>query len=311
MKSIKYDCVGQGIIVFDELAVLENFPLPNSKNTLRAYFQQGGGPVPTALATLAKLGKTSALVTVVGQDHQGRFLCRELKQFGIETSFIKHMNSLATPRAIILVDQSTGERTVLLERDPACTIEDRIEEKQHPFDCCRILHLDGHFPKVDIQAAQIAKEHGALISMDIGSDRYISPALLELVDIAIVSEAYSQHYLVADNPVKSVEKLSKAGVALAGVTCGTMGSYFCNGKELVRQPAFKVTTIDSTGAGDVFHGAALFGVLQGFTIGQIALFASAAAALKCRQIGGKTGIPNLEQIKLFLTQTGSNADFIS
>lgn len=305
---MRYDCVGLGIMVYDELALMDRFPRPNSKNRLNALAHQGGGPVATALATCAKLGKTCAMVSALGSDANGDFLCKELADFGVETRHILRLVDVATPKAVILVDQSTGERTVLLHQDKACTVNNL--DDSYPFDRCRVLHVDGHYPEADIFAAKIARQQGALVSLDIGSQRPVSSALLELTDIAIVSKTYSDHYLTANNACKSAEQLYKSGMKIAGVTCDLEGSYFYDSHGAYHQPAFRVQTVDSTGAGDVFHGAAVYAVLQGFSGPQMALFAGAAAALKCLQVGGKKGIPNVQQIKNFLLARGENSDFI-
>jgi len=304
-----YDCVGMGIAVLDELAGLDAFPLPDSKNTLRFLHEQGGGPVPNALATLGRLGKRCALVSAMGRDRQALLLCRELRKFNVETSYIQHLAGVPTSRAIILINSSTGERTVLLRRHPDCSLE-KSEELAAPINKCRILHLDGHEPVACLRAATLARRHGAQISLDIGSSRSLSSELMELADILIVSESYSRK-VIGKNPEKSVEELAQAGAKLTGVTCGIHGSYLYRNGETWYQPCFKVKTVDSTGAGDVYHGAAVYGVLQDFSLQQISQFASAAAALKCQHLGGKKGIPEMTQIRTFLEYHEVDVDFLS
>lgn len=305
-----YDCVGMGITVLDELVVLDAYPQPNSKGRAKSIIRQGGGPVPTALATLARLGKRCALVTALGMDSHGRFLCQELEQFGVETSYVIYLPSVDTPRAIILVDQSKGERTVLLAQDAACALEQRFEAGQL-LDQCRILHVDGHYPEAQIQAAEKVHSRGGLVSLDIGSNRPVPNALLQYVDILVVSESYQQDGMIAGDPVKSLENLAKYHFKLIGITCGIKGSYLYFDNRIHYEPAFKVTTVDSTGAGDVYHGALLYGFMQGFSLEHLARFAAAAAARKCGQVGGKAGIPDLQQISQFLQDHNSNSDFLS
>ncbi len=305
-----YDCVGMGITVLDELVVLDTYPQPNSKGRAKAIIRQGGGPVPTALATLARLGKKCALVTALGLDSHGRFLCQELEQFGVVTSYVNNLPSVDTPRAIILVDQSKGERTVLLAQDSACTLEQRFKAGQFP-DQCRILHLDGHYPDAQIRASERVHAQGGLVSLDIGSNRPVPHALLQHVDILVVSESYQQDGIIAGDPVKSLENLAKQNFKLIGITFGVKGSYLYFNHKIHYEPAFKVTTVDSTGAGDVYHGALLYGFMQGFSVEHMARFAAAAAARKCGQVGGKAGIPDLRQIRQFLLEHNSNADFLS
>jgi ribokinase len=305
----KYDCVGLGIIVLDHLISVENYPASNSKNIITSHKQQGGGPVPTALAVLGILGKSTSLIAKLDDDYQADYLLSELRGFDLNTDFVVHDATIATPEAFIIVD-AKGDRTVLLNR--------RQEADLRPQDISSdlikhssILHLDGQETEAALFAAQIAQDNHVTVSIDIGSDRYIPPKLLELVDIAIVSEAFASAQLVKNNPLKSAEKLLSLGPKIGGVTCGERGSYFASIRESFHHAALPVDVTDSTGAGDVFHGAAIFGFLQKYTLRHTVQFASAAAALACTKIGGKAGIPKLNEIAAFLTMNNINSDFIN
>ncbi len=293
-KSYDYDCVGVGIIAYDHLLTVPAFPNSNSKNKVRSYAQQGGGPVPTALSLLGALGKRTALITKVGNDTAAQALEHELQQFHVDTSCWVRSDSISTPQSFVIIDARNGDRTVLLSRPP----ETDLTPDELPFELiknCKILHLDAH-EAASLEAANVAKTHNVLVSVDIGSDRPLPAGLFEHVDIAIVSESFSRAQL-EKNPLKSCEKLLHFGVKIAAVTCGYRGSYCANSWEQFYQPAFQVKVVDTTGAGDAFHGAALFAILENFSLQQTAKFASAAAALACTKIGGKAGIPSLGDIQ--------------
>jgi sulfofructose kinase len=149
------------------------------------------------------------------------------------------------------------------------------------------------------------------VSIDVGSARRVPRDLWSWIDYAIVSEDYADAFLVPCDPQKSVQQLLDFGVAMGAVTCGSSGSYFADSESSCFQPALPVDVRDTTGAGDVFHGAALYGILCGYKIQEIALFASAAAALSCTKVGGKEGIPALSEIKGYLTYLNENNEFIT
>lgn len=295
--SLMIDCVGLGLTVLDQLGVIERFPEPNSKNVLSSWTVQGGGPVATALAMLARLGKRCSLVTALGDDPDGRFLQQDLHALNVDTAFSKITDG-QTPRAFILVDQSNGERTVFLHRDPRCTLT-AADIAAQPYDQCRLLHIDGHYPAADLCAAERVHRGGGLVSIDLGSNRRVDPALLEACDIIVVSEAYAAGQIAGDLE-SGLEKLFTGYAKWVGITCGARGSYFFDGIQHLHQPAFPVAVADSTGAGDVFHGAILYAVLQKFSLAEAAVFAAAAAAIKCRSVGRNQGMADLQQIKQFL-----------
>lgn len=265
--------------------------------------------MPTALAVLGKWGSSVALVSKLGDDESGRSLRAELRALHVDTDHLVIDPNIATPQAFILIEQENGHRTVLLSRRPNNDLLPADLQK-NLFRNCKMLHLDGHESAADLHAARLAKTAGALISIDIGSKRPVAEELLALIDIAIVSESYAEVFLRAGEPEQSAKMLVEKGAQWAAVTCGVQGSYFATRQQSLHQPAFPVKTVDTTGAGDAFHGAALFGILRGWNLKQVAVVASAAAAMACTRIGGKSGIPAPKQLKQFLQQQDVSVDFI-
>ncbi len=305
-----YDCLGLGIISLDYICLIDHYPAANSKNRFSRLVQQGGGPVPTALATLSKLGLSCALISKLGRDQQAEWLLAELDTWHIASDYMLR-TAAATPFAIILCAQDTATRTVFLHRRGDNNLS--AEEVQHLLAVmtpARLLHLDGHETEAALPAARWAREKGITVSLDIGSPRFVPAELLRLVDILIVSRDYLAPAGNDPDYPLLCQKLLKYGARLVGITCGEQGSYLATPHEVCYQPAFRVKVVDSTGAGDVYHGAALFGWLNGFDLGDIARFASACAALKCRQAGGKTAIPALAQVRSFLSQRGEPCTFL-
>ena len=297
--KLMVDCVGFGICASDYLCLLPEYPELDQKTELVAFAKQGGGPVPTALVTLARLGIKTAYIGKIGDDDEGRFITQELQDAGVDTRGVVIDGKSSTPRAFIWIDKISGKKTIALNRT---TISDFKPDELSRTVITKgtILHLDGREVQASLQAARWAREAGRTVVMDVGSMRPQIEDLLALVDYPVVSENFVQQYFGEINQADAAKALLKFGAKAAVVTCGKNGSYAANSEGVIHQPAFQVPVVDTTGAGDVFHGAFIFGLLQAWPIARILRFAGAVAALKCTQLGGRTGIPNLEGVESFL-----------
>ncbi len=296
---MKIDCIGCGIVVLDHLCSVELYPPPNSKNKLLGWTQQGGGPVPTALAVLAKMKNSTAFIGKTGKDRSGSTLRQELDGYGINTDWICEQSQVQTAQAFIVVDQQHQERTVFLHRPEGLTLTPDDIDIEHLPDC-KILHLDGH--DIDAQTLLAKKMHhrGAMISLDIGSARTVPDTLMQWIDILLVNKDFAESISDSGYFTLADEFLKRWQCEIVGITLGKEGSVFVTREDRLLQPAYEVEAVDSTGAGDVFHGAFLHGLLKGMSCRQAAQFSSAAAALACTQIGGKAGIPFENDVFQFL-----------
>ncbi len=294
-----FDCVGIGICAVDHLCLLDEYPKLDAKIEAKAYSFQGGGPVPNALVTLARLGAKTAYIGVVGDDDNGKFALEEFEQEWVDISGVVVDKNCNTNQAFIWIDRKTGQKTVVLNNNHTAELMPNELSSRH-ITSTRYLHLDGRETEATLAAIELAKEAGVEIVLDAGSPREQMDDILHYVDYPIVSEYFCREYLRTKNYEKALEKLLKYGASLAVVTCGKRGAYAANSAEIIYQPAFSVDVVDTTGAGDVFHGAFIFGLLQNWTLDETLKFASACAAYKCTHLGGRNGIPNLEQVKKFL-----------
>jgi sulfofructose kinase len=299
-----YDCLGVGIIALDHLLVVDSYPASNTKNKIIEYAKQGGGPVPTALATLGKLGKKSALISKIGHDPAAEFLRNELEHFHVDTKYLSMDATISTPESFIIIDKRNGDRTVFLKKEKQACLKPQ-DVHQAILRNCSLVHMDGHDSEISIRIAEWAHDAKIPVSLDIGSYRPIPDELLDKIDYAIVSESYADKALIPGDPLGSCRKLCERGIKIAGVTCGSKGCFFATAGESLHQPAYRIDVKDTTGAGDVFHGAALYAILDGYDMKSTAKFASAAAALKCRTVGGKAGIADLNEINNFIQSYNS------
>jgi ribokinase len=298
-KSQKYDIVGVGICCVDHISLLERYPEPDKKIEALKSSVQGGGPVPTAICTASRLGAKTAFVGLVGDDRDGEFIKSELVSFGADASYLIARGGCVTSSASIWADVTHGTRNVVLDRKRTGRLT-ATDMSEHLFRRTKLVHLDGRDIEANIRAAGIVKESGGVVSLDVGSIRESVEELLPYVDHLVVSSAFAFEHCGSEDPRHCVGILAKRDFKSCVVTCGTDGAYgTAEGDNVIHQAAFHPDKIvDTTGAGDVYHGAYLFGLIRGWDLRKRMEFASAAAALKCREVGGRKGIPTLEETEM-------------
>ncbi len=297
-----FDCVGIGINAVDYICLLSDYPELDQKRDAEQFSYQGGGPVPTALVTLARFGAKTSYIGVVGDDENGRYILDQFKRENVDVSAVIVDKNCHTNQAFIWVDKNSGKKAIVLNNDTSLAplIPDEISVKH--ITSTKYLHVDGRETEATMASVKLAKKAGAEIVLDAGSPRKDMKKLLQLVDYPIVSQNFCHSYLNTDHYEEGLEKLLKAGAKAAVITCGESGSHASDGTGIYHQPAFEVDVIDTTGAGDVYHGAFIYGLLQKWTLPEIIKFAAATAALKCTQIGGRPGIPDLPQVIKFIVR---------
>jgi sugar/nucleoside kinase (ribokinase family) len=269
---------------------------------------QGGGPVATALVALSRLGVRCAYLGALAQDETAAQIIAELEQYGVDTSHSPRRGQGLSSASVILVEQQTGDRSILFQKS---TVSDLTPDEvpEGLLKNARALHLDGFFTPAAIRAAQIARQHGVLVSFDGGAGDVIWDdihQLLPLVDVLVVARRFAAEITGQADPLQAgpllLERFSNREVV---ITDGQRGCWYWDAASHLHQPAFAVDVVDTTGAGDVFHGAYLFACLQpGWGPDFRLKFASATAAMKCTHLGGRKGIPALEQVMGFLAKRG-------
>ncbi len=289
---------GIGYCGMDYLCVVPHIPVDDKVEVLQTLVQ-GGGPAVTAIAAAARLGARTAFAGTVGDDERGRQIVAGLVSEGIDVSALKVRRGAESPVAFCWIEKQSGKRSIAWGRGTAAALipaeidEDIIKHS-------RILHLDGHQTEAAVAAAGIARRCGVTVSIDAGTIVTGIERLMELSDIIIASEKFACRYTGLADINEAVRKLYSAGCRFSAVTMGNRGSMGFDGGNLISCPAFKVDVADTTGAGDVFHGAFIFEYSRGKTWAECMRFASAVAALKCTKFGGRTGIPDLQTAENFL-----------
>jgi len=298
-NAVPVDVVGIGTVCVDLNATVTSIPKVDENVLALDHRKHLGGPVATALATLQRLGMSTTYMGMLGNDEYGQTILAGLQAEEIDTSALRIVDGENSPFSFVLVDSTTGGRSIA--HYPGCRFH-------VPADCvdhdnvrnARLLHVDMAAPAV-LAACETANKAGVPVSVDAN---LLFPRLEELLmsaDIFIPARRLARELSGEPDPVKAAEKLiAKYNLDLAVITCGDEGSVAVTQNEIARSAAFEVKVVDTTGAGDVFHGAYLYGYLNGWSLERALRFANGTAALMCTNQDGWAGIPKLSEVKSFL-----------
>jgi sulfofructose kinase len=293
-KAKPFDVVGFGLNSVDHLCIVKRHPRLDSKQPLVTYELQPGGQVPTALVALQRWGLHAKYVGSFGDDPGGELSRSSLEREGVDVSATLVRSNTRNQVSVILIDEVTGERSVLAERVERMVLRPE-EVRRDAIVAGRALLLDAVEVPTAIAAARWAKEEGILTVLDMDSPTAGTPDLLRVTDVLIVAAEFPGRLTGIDNLRAAVRAAAKYGPWFVGVTLGPGGALALVHGEFHFVPAFRVPVVDSTGAGDIFHAGSIYGLLQEWPIAEILRFAAAAAALKCEKLGGRPGIPTVER----------------
>lgn len=299
--------VGLGLSTIDVLSRLEVMPTWEKGTSLKQIGTDGGGPVGTALVAAARLGARVGYLGVCGNDESAELKLRYLTRDGVDISRVIRRPHPESQVVLVFVHQSTVERVfglTAMEEDPL-----QPEELDREYiTSASFLHLDGYHSNAALQAARWMRQAGKKVVMDaakaVGDVWKAIDELVEATDILICGSGFAQALTGVADFWQAAEAVRRIGPQIVVQTEGEEGSNTATATEQFHSPAFKVDVVDTTGAGDVFHGAYLFGLVQGWDLARIARFASATAALKCMHLGGRAGAPRYNEVQDYLDRQG-------
>ena len=325
------DIVGIGASTLDRFIVVDHFPTGREVQQAITSTTDGGGPVATALATAGKYESSTFMIDRIGDDMVGRYILEDFHKYNVNTEGIQVDADAKSGTATILVKQKTGERAVFFERSTA-TEPEFLEAHKQLIESAYILHINGRHRKLMRSAMAVAKEVGTIISLDGGAQRYDADMkpITEASHIVIVARDYAEKYTGTTNLEEACRIIHERGACIAGVTDGANGSYFVwpDGTSYRCEPFTQATVVDTTGAGDSFHGAFLANLVHTINhmkgqdatsttkhdrasihavellkacahsdLEKAAIFASAVASLNTQGIGGRSPLPTLKSVQ--------------
>ena len=297
-SSASTDVVGVGINATDTIIRLPHFPTPDSKVEILSSEVRAGGQVASAIVACRRWGLSTRYVGKVGDDAAGRFQMEEMRREEVDAYWIV-ADGCASQSSYILVDETSGERTVLWNRDSSIALR-AADLKREWISGARVLLVDGHDTEAATQAARWAHEENIPVIGDFDNRYPGVEELLEYVDFAITSQSFPERLTGESDLLKALPEIcQRFKCRMAGATLGKMGVLSWDGERFLLSPAYRVRAVDTTGAGDIFHGGFLLGLLRGWQLEEILEFSCAAAALNCTAPGARGHVATLDEIEEF------------
>ncbi len=297
-ENKEFDVVGFGTNAVDYLIVVPKYPEFNSKIELENYTQLAGGEIASTMVGLRRLGLKTAYIGSFGNDQAGDFGLQTLIDEDVNVAFARQIEGAQTQIAFIIIDKISGERTVIWKRDKKLA----FAPEDAPLEILRktkIFHATPHDTRACAKMAREAKKSGAIVSIDVDN---IFDGLLEmipLIDIFISSAEFPEKLLGIKDKKDSLREIkSRFGCPVVGMTLGANGSLILCENEFIETKGYAVPNgcQDTTGAGDAFRVGLLYGLLKGESVENSAKMANAVAALKCREIGARTSLPDTAEL---------------
>lgn len=287
--------VGLGVCCEDRVGLVPGWPREDGGVHLIDYTRQCGGMVATALAAAARLGVESKFIGMAGSDSSGKRLKERMRDHGVNVSQFRLKRDFPTPFSQILVEQRTGMRRIFHYRPVEYNLN-RIEVDFSVITEGTILHLDGHLMDFALEAAERAEEVGARVCLDAWKVYPGIERLIPRVDYLICNRHFPIMFTGRKTLRSALKRLAELGPGLVVASCGPKGMTGLIGGHKINVPAYPAKVVDTTGAGDVLHGAFLAALCKKKSVVEALLYASAAAALSCQTLGGQGFLPSHRQV---------------
>ena len=288
-------CVGHA--AYDLCMFVDGYPPENSKSETDLLIESGGGPAANAAWLLARWGVPTAVACVAGDDDYGRRAMAELREANVDCRLVDVRAGRTTPVSFIIVNRATGSRTIINRKAPATSLS--LGREALAVLDPRLLLFDGH--ELDASLAAMDAFPSAMTMLDAGSLREGTRELSRRVDYLVCSERFAAQ-VTGESDVcgawqPCLRRLRELNRKVAVVTLGERGLAFDDGRRQGRLAALPVKAVDTTAAGDIFHGALAYALLQGMELGSALRLATVAAGLSVRNFGGRPSAPGLAEVR--------------
>jgi sulfofructose kinase len=293
----RWDVVGIGANSIDFVTVVPAFPRPegwHSKMRIRRQLVSPGGQAATTTAACAKFGLRAKYIGAIGRDENGARVREALDGIGLDSSGLVQQDA-QNQYAVIVIDEQTGERAVLWDRDEAL----RLRPEDVPLDVigsARLLHVDDVDQEAAIRAARLARSLGIPVTSDLDRMTDGTEELVMAVSCPVFADGLPEQLTGERDHERALRKLRKRHEGPLVVTVGQQGAVALDGDRFLVSPGFVVNAADTTGSGDVFRAGFIYGLLHGWEIDRILRFANAAAAVACTRVGAMASIPTLDEV---------------
>ncbi len=303
MHTLTYDVLAIGAVAVDDLLYVDEFPQPDGKTQVQAKARAGGGLAGTALVAAARLGVRAAYCGVLDTDELSEYTLAELAREGVDCAPVQRRAGARPYHSVIIVSRTSPQRCILFSNadvgvPTAADLPDAL------IAASRVLFVDHTVASAAIRAAVVARRLGLPIVGDLEQTEFAErEAFLDSVDHLIVNQEIAAKLTGQADAAGSAAALLRPTSAAVVVTDGAAGSWYVTPGAAPRHvPALKVEVVDTTGCGDVFHGAYAACLAWGGDVAEAARVATVAAGLKARRSGGRAGIPPRAEVEQYLAQ---------
>jgi sugar/nucleoside kinase (ribokinase family) len=297
----QFDVVGFGLNSVDHLVTVPRYPAFNTKTRMTEHRQSPGGQVSSAMVGAQRLGLHASYIGKVGNDYEGKLLIDSLRDEGVDFANVIIVPGARTQSGVIIIEQLSGERTIMNHYDEKTQVQPD-EIKPAAITNARILHLDGYDTKAATRAAQIAHDAAMPVTMDLDTVYKDLDELLPQVDCLITSQSLAGELSGVYDEREGLKRLhDRYGCFLVAMTQGARGSLAYVEGEYLATPGFRAPVCkDTTGAGDAFRAGFIYGLAKGLSIAETLRCANGVAALSCRELGARAGLPRENELQEFI-----------
>ncbi|MFA6471264.1 MAG: PfkB family carbohydrate kinase [Candidatus Latescibacterota bacterium] len=292
-----------GISTVDIILLMDGFHEEEGSYYCERMITEGGGMAATSVATASRLGSKTRLLSRIGNDVNGSFIVDKLKEYGVDLSGVVKIPGRNSTVGIVFVDRKTGEKQFFSEYEKSSYI-DFLEIDTDILEGTDVLLVDGHWMNQAEKCALWAKERCIPVVGDFKSMYTGLEKVLPLVNYLIIPSFFAQEITGEHDMLPALKNLHTRFGCIPVVTEGDKGGAYLFRDEMLRYPSFPIHCLDSTGAGDAFHGAFCHFLSKGAEIGRCLELSSAVGALNCREFGGRAALPSCEELSVFLENNG-------
>ena len=296
------DIVGTGTCTVDHLMPVPHMPVNNETMRVTNYMRQTGGLASSSLVAAARLGARTKIIGRVGDDENGAFIRQVFADEGVDTSHLLVEPGTDSHVSVILVNVQTGDRSIVSRMATGGSIMPR-DITREIITAAKVLFIDDVTPAT-MQAAAWAQAAGMWVVMDPFCPYQVAKEILPYVNAPIVPEQWARDWMPNQPAEAVVEALYNEGAKIAIVTLGARGGVVYSDEGLRSFPAYAVEVVDTTGAGDAYHGAFMYALLQNWDLERRVRFAAAVGSMNCRALGGRTALPTRAEVDAFLAEHG-------
>jgi sugar/nucleoside kinase (ribokinase family) len=305
MPRPEFDIFGLGTIAVDDCLYVDSYPPPDQKSRINREGRNVGGQIATALAAACRLGAHCAYGTMLGEDELSAAARNALETAGVDCRFVQRSPGAGPIHSVIVLDEKAGTRNIFYNASrtvpvPASQISPEMMGNT------RVMLTDQFGPDTAIHAAQCARQKGVAVVMDLEwPDAPRLDEMMPLADHLLVPRDFAAACTGMSTPSQAAEELHRRSPrACTAVTCGREGCYYLNGSAPVQHLAApRVESLETTGCGDVFHGAYAAALAGGKDVLDCLRFASAAAAVFATRPSGWQHLPATGDVILLMTKT--------